>query len=107
MVVNSMKDSFKNSISKIVDNTKALIDRTEKNIKFESNKSNIIKALYRPLIDKKLEEKNSLSQELKKLKEEHNRVKNQIRKIEEEMTLYNKKINALIKFQHFALEKKL
>lgn len=101
-----MKDSLKDSISKILDNTKALIDKTEENIKFESNKSNIIKAFYKPLLEKKLEEKNSLSQELKEIKEEHNKLKNQISKIEGEISLYNKKINALTKFQHFILEHK-
>lgn len=101
-----MKDSFKDSISKIVDNTKDLIDRTEKSIKFESNKSNIIKALYKPLLEKKQAERNSLSQELGKVKEEHRQLKNQISKIQGEIDLYNKRINAIEKFQHFILENK-
>lgn len=101
-----MKDSLKDSISKILYTTKSLIDKTEESIKFESNKSNIIKALYKPLLEKKQEEKNSLSQELEKLKEEHNQLKSQIRKIQGEIAHYNKKLNALTKFQYFILDHK-
>jgi|BioPla2DNA2_1021312.scaffolds.fasta_scaffold03296_8 sugar-specific transcriptional regulator TrmB len=104
MVVIYLKESLMDSISKILDKTKALINKTERNIKFESNKSHIIKTFFNPLLEKKEEEKNRLSRELKKIKEEHNQLKNQIRKKEAEKALYDKKIDALIKFQHFILE---
>lgn len=104
--MNFLKKSLIISITKFIDYIKAFVLETEKDIKFETNKTEIIKVMYNPLIEEKLIEKSRLLEELRKIRTERKLLNQQISNIMGETDSYNKKITALTAFQHFLLDNK-
>ncbi|WP_139904712.1 hypothetical protein [Clostridium thermarum] len=99
-----MKESLLNSISNIIDYIKAFAAKTESEIKFEGNKREIIRVMYNPLIEEKQREKEMLQAKVTGIRRERNMINSQIRDIISKNEFYDKRIEALTKFQYLLLE---
>lgn len=98
-----LKDSLIDSITKITNYIKAFITKTETDLKFEGNKSKLIKVMYNSLLEQKSSEINALTVELNKIKKKQRNLLEQITRISNENSAYERKIEALSTFQHFWL----
>jgi competence transcription factor ComK len=99
-----MKDSLINSITKIISYIKAFAAQTESEIKFEGNKSAIIKIMYNSLLEERNKERALLQANLDTVKNERSKVKKQIEDIKNKNEYYEKRTKALTDFQYFLLD---
>jgi hypothetical protein len=103
---NKINELILDSITKLNKDIKVLIKKIYISIKFENNKSEIIKQVYNSVFEEKVQEKEILSIELKKIKKELEAINMQISSIEKENEDFNKKIHQFNIFHKFLLDNK-
>ena len=99
-----MKELLLNIITKNIKYTKTFIEKARNNIKFEDSKNEVIKAMYDPILEKKIIEKNMLLLELSNIRLETDKLNGQIKLIKEENELYNKKVMTINSFEKFIVD---
>jgi septal ring factor EnvC (AmiA/AmiB activator) len=106
-----MKELLLSIITKTLNYTKCvaikivkMIEEIIDYISLEGRKSQVIRSMYNPSMEKRRREEAALAVELNKLREEKEKLNRQISDVARDNSIYQKKINALKAFRIFLLD---